>query len=365
MKINRRKLLALAPAATAAGIAAPALAQSAPNIKWRLASSFPKNIDIMWGTSTSICNYVSEITDGRFVIEPFAAGEIVPPFQVMDAVANRTVEIGHMPALFNYGKDPTFALCSVVPFGLNVRQQHAWMYHGGGVDQLQHLFDRFGVVGIPCGNTGMHMGGWFRKELKSKEDLKGLKFRTAGLAGVVLSKLGVVTQQIAPGDIYSALERGTMDAVELIGPYDDEKLGFHRVAKYYYYPGWAEGTALTHLMVNKPFYDELPKSYRTALNVAASAVTNYQLAKYDASNGDALLRLVAQGAIIKQFPQDIIEAAYLAWQDVYKGIYASNPLFKSVHESQQDFMRRNYMYAQIADFSYDAMMLRLMRSAPG
>ena len=364
MKASRRKLLAMLPAATALGVAAPAIAQSNPAIKWRLASSFPKNIDILWATSTSICKYINEITDGRFVIDAFSAGEIVPPFQVLDAVSTKTVEIGHTPALFYYGKDPTFALCSVVPFGLNVRQQHAWMY-GGGIEQLQKLFSRFGVVGIPCGNTGMQMGGWFRKELKSKDDLKGLKFRTAGLAGAVLSKLGVTTQQIPPGEIYSALERGTMDAVELIGPYDDEKLGFQRVAKYYYYPGWAEGTAMTHLVVNKSLYDELPKSYKTALDVAASAVTNFQLAKYDASNPDALRRLVAQGAIPKLFPQDIIQAAYAAWEEVYREIYASNPMFKSVHESQQEFMRKNYLYAQIADFSYDAMMLRLLRSSPG
>ena len=363
MTPNRRKVLSLLPAATVTGLAAPAIAQTNPQIRWRLASSFPKNIDIMWATSTSISKYISEMTDGRFVIDTFSANEVVPPFQVLDAVAAKTVEIGHTPALFYFGKDATFALCSVVPFGLNVRQQHAWMYSGGGIEQLQTLFNNFGVVGIPCGNTGMQMGGWFRKELNSKEDLKGLKFRTAGLAGTVLAKLGVVPQQIAPGDIYSALERGTMDAVELIGPYDDEKLGFHRVAKYYYYPGWAEGTAMTHLVVNKPLYDELPKSYKVALDVAAAAVTSFQLAKYDASNGLALRRLVAQGAVLKPFPQDIIDAAYAAWKEVVEELYAKNPLFKSIHESQQAFLVSNSIYAQIADFSYDAMMFRLMRSS--
>lgn len=154
-----------------------------------------------------------------------------------------------------------------------------------------------------------------------------------------------------------------MDAVELIGPYDDEKLGFHRVAKYYYYPGWAEGTAMTHLVVNKPLYDELPKSYKVALDVAAAAVTSFQLAKYDASNGLALRRLVAQGAVLKPFPQDIIEAAYAAWKEVVEELYAKNPLFKSIHESQQAFLVNNSIYAQIADFSYDAMMFRLMRSS--
>jgi TRAP-type mannitol/chloroaromatic compound transport system substrate-binding protein len=363
MKPNRRKFLKMLPAAPAVAVASPAVAQSSPPIRWRLISSFPKNIDILWATSTSVSKFVSEITDGRFVLETFAAGEIVPPLQVLDAVAARSVEIGHTPALYYIGKDAAFALCSCVPFGLNVRQQHAWMYHGGGIEQLGKLFDAHGVVGIPCGNTGSQMGGWFRKELKSKEDLKGLKFRTAGLTGTVYAKLGAVPQQIPPGDIYSALERGVMDAVELIGPYDDEKLGFYRVAKYYYYPGWAEGTAMTHLVVNKAAYAELPKSYKVAIDVAAAAVTNLQLAKYDQVNGDALLRVVAKGAILRPFPQDIIDAAYVAWQDVSAETYANNALFKSIHEDQKEFANKNFTYAQIADFAYDAMMLRMRRNA--
>jgi TRAP-type mannitol/chloroaromatic compound transport system substrate-binding protein len=240
--MQRRKFLrsagiGAATAVTAGSIAAPAIAESSPELKWRLASSFPKSLDTIFGASELLATYVAEATDNKFQILLFAAGEVVPGPQVADAVQNGTVEMGHT-ASYYLGKDPTFALDCAIPFGLNARQQDAWMNFGGGREALAEFFKDFNIHAMPCGNTGGQMGGWFRKEIKTLDDLTGLKMRTSGFAGEVLSKLGAVPQQIAGGDIYPALEKGAIDAAEWVGPYDDQKLGFNKVAQFYCYPGW-------------------------------------------------------------------------------------------------------------------------------
>jgi hypothetical protein len=184
---------------------------------------------------------LAEATDNRFQIQTFAAGEIVPGLQALDAVQNGTVELCHTAAYYYIGKDPTFAVCCAIPFGPNTRQQNAWFYNGGGNELVNEFVKKFNLYALPGGGTGTQMGGWFRKEINTLEDLKGLKFRIGGYAGRTFQKLGSVPQQIAGGDIYPALEKGAIDAAEWVGSYDDEKLGFSKVAKYYYYPGWWEG----------------------------------------------------------------------------------------------------------------------------
>ena len=249
--MKRREFIKTAGAglAASAAIAAPAIAQSMPEIKWRLTSSFPKSLDTLWGSSETFAKYVAEATDNKFQISTFAAGEIVPALQALDAVSNNTVECCHTAAYYYVGKDPTFPLFCAVPFGLNTRQQNAWFYDGGAQKLMDEFTKKFNIVSLLGGNTGAQMGGWFRKEVKDVADLNGVKMRIAGLAGQVMAKLGVVPQQIAGGDIYPALEKGTVDAAEWVGPYDDEKLGFQKVAPYYYYPGWWEGgtTAALHV----------------------------------------------------------------------------------------------------------------------
>src|SRR5258705_9484684 len=237
--MKRRVFLKKTALGLAAGtIAAPALAQSQPAIQWRLAASWPKSLDTIFGGAELIAKRVGEMTDGKFQIRAFAAGEIVPALQVLDAVQAGTVELGHTATYYYFGKDPAFALGTSVCFGMNTRQNNAWMLFGGGTDAMAPLFKDYGCVALPAGNTGCQMGGWFRKEIKSLADLKGLKMRIGGMAGLVLAKLGVVPQLIGAPDIYPALEKGTIDAAEWVGPYDDEKLGFNKVAKYYYYPGF-------------------------------------------------------------------------------------------------------------------------------
>ena len=257
--MDRRRFIAGGALAGSAALATPAIAQSAlPEIRWRCASSFPKSLDTIFGAGEHVAKRVAALTDGRFQIRVFAAGELVPGLAVADAVQGGTVECAHTASYYFVGKDPTFAFDGAVPFGMNMRQISAWLNAGGGRELLRDFFAGYNMVSLPAGNTGAQMGGWFRKEIKTVTDLKGLKMRIGGFAGTVIAKMGAVPQQLAAGDIYPALEKGTIDAAEWVGPYDDEKLGFHKVAPYYYYPAWWEGAANTSLVVNLDQWNALP-----------------------------------------------------------------------------------------------------------
>ena len=337
----------------AATAAAPALAQSKPAVQWRMASSFPKNLDTLFGAGELITRRVSEVTDGRFQIRIFAGGEIVPGLQVLDAVQNATVECGHTAPYYYIGKDPAFAFGTALPFGLNARQQNAWMYYGGGTQAMAELFKEYGCVQFPWGNTGAQMGGWYRKEIKTVADLKGLKMRIGGLGGQVLAKLGVVGQQIAGGEIYQALERGTIDAAEWVGPYDDEKLGFHKVAKFYYYPGWWEGGPQLSIVVNAAKWAELPKAYQAALETACAESNVHMLARYDAGNPEALRRLVAGGTQLRAFPRPVLEAAQKAAFELYDELADKSRHFRRIYESWLKFRSAQFLWFRVAEMSYD------------
>ena len=357
--MKRRQFLQVATAgAAASAVAAPAIAQSMPDVKWRLQSGFPKSLDTIYGAAESLAKYVSEATDGKFQIQPFAAGEIVGTTQAADAVGNGTVEMAHTCSYYYFGKDPTFAIGTALPFGLNGRQMNAWLYHGGGNDLLNEFYAKHNLYGLPGGNTGVQMGGWFRKEIKSLADVQGLKMRIAGLAGLVMAKLGVVPQQIPGGDIYPALERGTIDAAEWVGPYDDEKLGFAKVAPFYYYPGFWEGGPAIHFFFNNAKWKELPKAYQAILTAAAAYANVDMQAKYDARNPAALRRLVGAGTQLRPFPQEVLEAAYKAANEVYDETSAKNPDFKKIYENVRDFRGEEYLWFQVAEYTYDNFMIR-------
>ena len=360
--MKRRSFLTSAGVGVAAStLAAPAIAQTQPEIRWRLASSFPKTLDTIYGGAEIIAKRVAAITDGKFQIRVFAAGEIVPGLQVLDAVQNGTVEAGHTASYYYVGKDPTFTFDATVPFGLNARQQNAWIQQGGGMELLREFFKGYNTVNFPAGNTGTQMGGWFRKEIKSVADLQGLKFRIGGFAGQVVSKLGAVPQQIAGGDIYPALEKGTIDAAEWIGPYDDEKLGFNKVAKYYYYPGWWEGGLNVSALVNQQQWEQLPKTYQAAFEAACHEATIIMNAKYDVENPAALRRLVAGGAQLRPFPRDVMEACYKAAFELYDETAKSNPKFAKIYEPWKKFRDESYLWFRVAENSFDNFVFTAKR----
>ena len=359
--MQRRKFLSSAGAGLAAGAAAiPTLSAAQtvalPTIKWRLASSFPKSLDTIFGAAEVIAKRVAAATGGKFQIQVFAAGEIVPAFSTVDAVQNGTVECTHTAPYYFFGKDPTFAFACAIPFGMNARQQNAWMYHGGGMALMRDFFKDYNIINFPAGNTGAQMGGWFRKEIKTVADLKGLKFRVGGFAGRVLTKLGVVPQQIAGGDIYPALEKGTIDAAEWVGPYDDEKLGFFKVAKYYYYPGWWEGGPELDLFVNLKQWEALPPEYKAILELACTEANLDMLAKYDALNPAALKRLAGSGVQLRPFNKDILNACFKAAHEVYAEESEKNPKFKKVYDAWKVFRDDQILWFRVAEQNFDNYM---------
>jgi TRAP-type mannitol/chloroaromatic compound transport system substrate-binding protein len=357
--MRRREFLEVTGAGIAASVlAAPAIAQSMPEVKWRLTSSFPKSLDTLFGTAEAFAKAVAEATDSRFQIQVFAAGEIVPGLQAADAVQSGTVEMCHTASYYYFGKDPTFAFGTAVPFGLNSRMQTAWMHFGGGMELMNEFYKRFNIYAIPAGNTGAQMGGWFRKEIKDLTDLRGLKMRISGMAGSVIARLGVVPQQLAGGELYAALEKGTIDAVEWVGPYDDEKLGFQRVARYYYYPGWWEGGPMVHNFINLERWNELPAAYKSIVRTASSMANEWMQAKYDAGNPAALKRLVAGGAQLRVFPPAVLDASLRAALDLYAETAKANPEFKKVLDAMLAFRNDQYLWWQVAELSYDSYLVR-------
>ena len=362
--MKRRQFLTAAGTGLAtAAIAKPAIAQSSPEVKWRLTSSFPKSLDTIYGACEVFSKAVAEATDNKFQIQTFAAGEIVPGLQAADAVTNGTVEMAHTASYYYVGKDPTFALFTAQPFGLNSRMQTSWMHFGGGLDIANEFYKKYNFMALPAGNTGTQMGGWFRKEIKEVADLQGLKFRIAGFAGQIFVKLGSVPQVVAGGDIYPALEKGTIDAAEWVGPYDDEKLGFYKVAKFYYYPGWWEGGAMLHNFINLAKWNELPKNYQSIVKSASEMSHSWMQAKYDAGNPAALKRLVANGAQLRPFPQPVMEASYKATNDTYNEVSAKNADFKKAYDSMIAFRGDQYLWWQVAELSFDSFMVRMRTRA--
>ena len=355
--MERRKFLKnTGMAGILAASTAPAFAQGSPEVKWRLASSFPKSLDTIFGASETISKRVASATGGKFQIQVFAAGEIVPAFGVVDAVQNATVECAHTAPYYFFGKDPTFAFSCAIPFGMNARQQNAWMYHGGGLQLMREFFKTYNIVNFPAGNTGAQMGGWFRKEIKTVADLKGLKMRIGGFAGTVLAKLGAVPQQIPGGDIYPSLEKGTIDAAEWVGPYDDEKLGFYKVAKNYYYPGWWEGGPELDLFVNDKAFAALPKEYQSILEAACYEANMDMLAKYDALNPPALRRLVGNGVALRPFPREVMQACFKAANEVFDETTAKNANFKKVYEPWKKFRDEEVLWFSVAEKNFDDFM---------
>ena len=345
--------------------AAPAFAQAGPEIRWRLASSFPKSVDTVFGGAEVIAKRVAAATNNRFQIQVYAGGEIVPPFGVVDAVQNATVQCAHTAPYYFFGKDPTFAFGTALPFGMNARQQNAWMMHGGGRQLFNDFLKEYNIVSFGGGNTGAQMAGWFRKEIKSVADLKGLKFRIAGTGALPLVKLGVVPQQIAGSDLYPALEKGTIDAAEWVGPYDDEKLGLYKVAKFYYYPGWWEGGAEVDLFVNIKAFNDLPKDYQAILESACHEANLNMLAKYDALNPPAMKRLLANGVKLLPFSDDIMAACYKATREVYEEIGGKNEKFKKIYEPWKQFRSEQVEWAGVAESRFDTFMRASERLARG
>ena len=354
--MQRRRFLTKTATVAGAGLAAmaaPVVAQSNPQIKWRMATSWPKSLDTMYGSAEELCKRVGEITEGKFDIRIFAGGEIVPATQVMDAVGSGTVECNHTLSTYFIGKNSALAFDAGLSYGMNARQQASWLLYGGGLQKLREVYKKYNIVNFTCGNVGVQMGGWYRKEIKSVADIKGLKMRIGGIGGMVLSKLGAIPQQIPASEIYSALEKGTIDAAEWIGPHDDEKLGLNKVAPYYYAPGWFEGSGSITTMVNDKAFEALPPAYKAAFEVACNEQTLKMMAHYDQLNPIALRKLIAGGAKVVIFPRDVMDATYQASQELWKELSEKNPDFAASYPEWSRFQQSEASWFRVAEATLD------------
>jgi TRAP-type mannitol/chloroaromatic compound transport system substrate-binding protein len=372
MTTGRRQFIAgLGAAAAGAGLAKPALAEPTPDVQWRLTSSFATTLDLIYGGAETIARALSDLTDGHFSLRLAPAGEIAPALEALDAVADGRAECAHTALEYAWNKEPGFAFASSTPFGMNARQHAAWLQEGGGDDLIDELLAERKAFALPAGNTGGQMAGWFRKEIHGPGDFAGLKMRIGGFAGKIFQTLGAEPVAMPKDAVYAALESGSLDAFEWVGPYDDEKFGagkdaqalvISKVAPNYYYPGWWKGGMQLHLVVAKDKFDALPKSYQAALRAAAAAANASVLAKYDAANPGALKRLVVGGAQLRLFPQEAIEACFKTANDLYAQLGADDPNFKKIADSYMAFRADQYLWWQVAEYSFDNFMIRERRS---
>ncbi len=338
----------------AAGAAPAVHAQAA--IRWRLTSAFPKALDTIYGAAEVFSKQVNAMSGGKFQISVHPSGELVGGFGQVDAVQNGTVEMTHTAPYYYFGKDPTFALGCAVPFGLNSRQMTAWMLEGNGMKLMREFYANYNIINFIGGNTGAQMGGWWRKEIKSVADLKGQKFRTGGFSGVIFEKLGGIAQSIPGGEIYQALEKGTIDAAEWVGPYDDQKLGFNKVAPFYAYPGYWEGGPQLDFFINTKAFNGLSADNKAIVETAASFAHAEMQARYDARNPAALKRLVAGGTKLFRFPKEVLDTAFKASMDTYTELSGKNPAWKKIYDDYANFRRDQNLWFRFAEAGFDDFM---------
>lgn len=360
----RNASMAAAGGALVAGCASgesgsAASVQTRPRVSWRLTSSFPRSLDTIYGAAEVLGNRVSDLTDGRFTIRAFPAGELVPYNQVLETVQKGTVQMGHSASYYFTGLNPALAFDATVPFGLNARQLNAWFYHGDGMDLMRELFADFNIINLPGGNTGVQMGGWFRERVDSLSDFRGLKMRIPGFGGQVMAELGVNVQVLAGGEIYPALERGVIDAAEWTGPYDDEKLGFHQIAKNYYYPGWWEPGPGLSFYINKDAWEELPSDYKAALETAAAEANVDMVASYDAKNPVALARLLDEEDVtMRPFSDDVMTRAREITMDIIESEASSDPMYRRIWDSYNAWRKASNRWLRTAENTYATFAFR-------
>ena len=332
---------------------------SLPQIDWQMATSWPPSLDTIFGGAQTVASRVSAMTKGKFNITARAAGELAPGLEVLNVVEQGAVPIGHTASYYYIGKSPATAFGTALPFGFTDRQQNAWLYEGGGLDLMQAFYkEKFGVIQFPAGNTGVQMGGWFNKEIASVADLQGLKMRIPGLGGQVMNKLGVNVQVLPGGEIFQALQTGAIDAAEWVGPYDDQKLGVHKVTKFYYYPGWWEPGPSLEIQINIGEFNKLPEEYQEVLKTAAYEANLTMMARYDAKNPAALQSLMSEADVTLQpFPDDVMEASEAASFELFDGFAAADTDFGSIFKEWKvfrDAIQPWHRVAELAMMSYQS-----------
>ncbi|MEL6469060.1 MAG: TRAP transporter substrate-binding protein DctP [Cyanobacteria bacterium J06623_4] len=323
-----------------------------PVIQWQMATSWPKSLQILFDSADLFCKQISKMTNGNFVITPYPAGELAGGLEVLSAVQSGDVACGHTASYYYLSQNNALAFGTTLPFGLNAAQQNAWLYYGGGLEAMQSLYADLGIINFPGGNTGGQMGGWFKQEVNSVQDFNGLNMRVPGLGGKILERLGVKIHNLSGGDIFEALEKGTVEAAEWKNPHADETLGLNRVAPYYYYPGWWEPGTSYEFQINLEAWNTLPSHYQEIFKAAAADVNNKMLAKFNAVNGDVLNRLMLSGTKLLPFSQEILSASYQAAFDLYDELASENSQFNEIYQSWKTFRADIYQWNRVNELSF-------------
>ncbi|HEC18495.1 MAG TPA: TRAP transporter substrate-binding protein [Gammaproteobacteria bacterium] len=330
-----------------------AVAKPAQTYNWKLVTTWPPNFPIFQEGVERFARDVKTMSNGRLNIKVYAGGELVPPLQAFDAVSQGTVEMSHGAAYYWAGKIPAGQFFTAVPFGLNAQGMNAWLYAGGGLELWRELYKPYNLVPFPMGNTGVQMGGWFNKKIDSIADLKGLKMRIPGLGGKVFAKAGGTPVLMAGGEIYTALDRGTIDATEWVGPFHDERLGLYRAAKYYYYPGWQEPGPVLELNVNAKAWASLSPDLQKAIENAAAASNGWMLAQFEAKNLEALAKLKNEHHVqVYPFPDDVIAELRKLSREVLEEEAAKDVDFKRIYEAYKTFAANNDSWNELSEAAY-------------
>ena len=336
-----------------AGIGATRLGHAATKIKWKMVTTWPKNFPGLGTGANNLAKLITEMSGGRLEVKVYGAKELVPAFEVFDAVSRGTAEMGHGAAYYWKGKSEAAQFFAAVPFGLTAQEMNGWFYYGGGMKLWEEVYDQFGLVPAAAGNTGVQMGGWFNKEINSLKDLQGLKMRIPGLGGEVLKRAGGTPVSLPGGEIYTSLQSGTIDATEFVGPYNDRAFGLYKVAKYYYYPGWHEPGTTLEAIINKKALHALPKDLQLVVLNACKVVNQDMLAEYTARNNDALHALVSKYKVdLRPFPDEVIKKLHSLSDEVVAEVANKDKMSKKVYQSFIKFRDQAKAWHDISEAAY-------------
>ena len=362
--MQRRKFLQYAGASAALGCGLTAcetdtdtpvspVAATTKTREWKMVTTWPKNFPGLGTGAEFLAEQINTMSNGRIHVKVYGAGELVPAFEIFDAVANGSAQMGHGSAYYWKGKYPALQFFSTTPFGMTAMEMNSWLYHGGGMQLWQEVYHEFGLEPAASGNTGVQMAGWFNKEINSLEDLKGLKMRIPGLAGEVLKRAGGTPVNLPGGELFTSLQSGAIDATEWVGPYNDLAFGFHKIAKYYYYPGWHEPGTTLECFINKSAFDELPADLQSIVRNACRVANQDMLAEYIARNNDALESLVHDHQVdLRELPEEVIKKLAGLSAEVTQELGHSDPQARKIYDSYSNFLKKSRAWLNISERAY-------------
>ena len=339
--------------ATGASLLTPSIAEAKAEFKWKMVTAWPKNFPGLGTNANLLAKLITDMSGGRITIKVYGATELVPAFEVFDAVANGTAQMGHAGAYYWKGKSEATQFFSSIPFGLSAQEMNAWLYYGGGMELWREVYKPFGIIPAATGNSGTQMAGWFNREIKSMEDLKGLKMRIPGLGGEALRRAGGTTVNIPGGELFTSLQSGALDAAEWVGPYNDLAFGFYKVTKYYYYPGWHEPGSTIEAMINEKAFNELPKDLQQIVLTACKAANIDMLSEYTARNNQALDTLINKHKVnLLPLPDDVLKTLKKLSEEVVQELTAKDPLSKKIYDSVSQFRSQVNRWSEISEYAF-------------